>query len=138
LGERQRDKKQRGEMDRKRYKRIGTGSFFGDFVYREITPQDHFLVKLKELIPRERFPQQLTGYYRGGAEVGRPPYDPAVVLSMLVVTYMCDLSERQVEVMVNYHLPMKYFVGLAVNERAPDHSTLEVAPDLGSRSEGGS
>jgi IS5 family transposase len=29
-----------------------------------------------------------------------------------------------VEEMVTYHLPMKYFVGLAVNEHAPDHSTL--------------
>jgi IS5 family transposase len=34
------------------------------------------------------------------------------------------VSERQVEEMVTTHLPMKYFVGLAVNERAPDHSTL--------------
>ena len=111
-------------MGRKRFKRIGEGSFFGDFVYREIIPQDHFLVKLKELVPWERFTQQLIRYYRGGGEVGRPPYDPAVILRMLLVAYLYDLSERQVEEMVNYHLPMKYFVGLAVNERAPDHSTL--------------
>jgi transposase len=66
----------------------------------------------------------LTGTYRGGAEVGRPPYDPTVILRMLLVAYLYDLSERQVEEMVNYHLLMKYSVGLAVNERAPDHSTL--------------
>ena len=41
---------------------------------------------------------------------------------MLPVAYLVDLSERQAEEMVNYHLPMKYFVGLAVNERAPDHT----------------
>jgi IS5 family transposase len=111
-------------VGRKRYKRIGEGSFFGDFVYEEIIPRDHFLVKLKELIPWDGYTEQLIGYYRGGAEVGRPPYDPAVVLRMLLVAYLYDLSERQVEEMVTYHLPMKYFVGLAVNERAPDHSTL--------------
>jgi IS5 family transposase len=81
-------------------------------------------VKLKELIPWERFTQQLITYYRGGAEAGRPPYDPSVILRMLLVSYLYNVSERQVEEMVNYHLPMKYFVGLAVNERAPDHSTL--------------
>jgi IS5 family transposase len=111
-------------MGRKRFKQIGMGSFFGDLVYREVIPPDHFLVKLKELVPWERFTQQLITYYRGGAEVGRPPYDPAVILRMLLVSYLYDVSERQVEEMVNYHLPMKYFVGLAVNERAPDHSTL--------------
>jgi transposase len=56
--------------------------------------------------------------------VARPPYDPTGILRMLLVAYLYDLSEPQVEEMVNYHLPMKYFVGLAVNERAPDHSTL--------------
>jgi IS5 family transposase len=43
---------------------------------------------------------------------------------MLPVAYLYDLSERQVEEVVNQHLPMKHFVGIAVNERAPDHSTL--------------
>jgi IS5 family transposase len=100
------------------------GSFFGDLVYRQVIPEDHFLVKLKQLIPWGRFTEQLIRYYQGGGEVGRPPYEPAVILRMLLVSYLYDLSERQVEEMVNYHLPMKYFVGLAVNERAPDHSTL--------------
>jgi hypothetical protein len=81
-------------------------------------------VKLKEVVPWERFTQQLIPYYQGGAQVGRPPYDPAVILRMLLVAYLYDLSERQVEKMVNYHLHMEYFVGLAANERAPDHSTL--------------
>ena len=54
-------------MGSRRFKHIGEGSFFGDFVYREMIPQDHFLVKLKELVPWERFTQQLIRYYRGGA-----------------------------------------------------------------------
>jgi hypothetical protein len=76
------------------------------------------------VVPWERFTQQLIPYYQGGAQVGRPPYDPAVILRMLLVAYLCDLSERQVEKMVDYHLLLEYFVGSAVNERAPDHSTL--------------
>jgi hypothetical protein len=44
-------------MGRRRFKRVGEGSFFGDFVYREIIPGDHFLVKLRELVPWQRFTQ---------------------------------------------------------------------------------
>jgi IS5 family transposase len=101
------------------------GSFFGDFVYRQVIPPDHFLVKLRELIPWGRYTEQLTRYYQGGAEVGCPPYDPALILRMLLLAYLYDVSERHVEEMVTCHLPMKYFAGLAVTEKAPDHTTLK-------------
>ena len=39
---------------------------------------------------------------------------------------MYNLSERQVENHLNENLPAKYFVGLAVDEKAPHHSTLTV------------
>ncbi len=62
----------------------------------------------------------------GGAEYGAPPYDPALVLRMLFISDLFDLSERQTEEFVNYHLPAKFFVGLCVDDSAPDHSTLSV------------
>jgi len=43
---------------------------------------------------------------------------------MLLITYLYNLSERQAEQVVNFQLPVKEFVGLAVDECAPDHSTL--------------
>jgi IS5 family transposase len=58
--------------------------------------------------------------------VGRPPFDPALVLKVEVIAYLYKLSERQVEVYINENLPAKYFVGLAVDQKAPDHSTLTV------------
>ena len=111
-------------MSRERFKAQAQDSFFGRFVYDEVIPSDHFMVKLKEIIPWERFTYKLVRYYRGRAREGRPPYDPALLLRMLLVSYLYDLSERQTEEMVDYHLPIKCFVGLAVNEKAPDHSTL--------------
>jgi len=45
---------------------------------------------------------------------------------MCLLAYLYDLSERQVEVFVNENLPAKYFVGLGLDHRAPDHSTLSV------------
>jgi len=111
-------------MSRERFRAQGEDSFFGRFVYDQVIPSDHFLVKLKEIIPWQRFTRKLVRYYRGRAKEGRPPYDPALLLRMLLVCYLYGLSERQTEEMADYHLPVKYFIGLAVNEKAPDHSTL--------------
>ena len=43
---------------------------------------------------------------------------------MLLITYLHKLSERQTKELVNFQLPVKEFVGLTVDEPAPDHSTF--------------
>ena len=113
-------------MARRRFKELGMGTFFGDFVYERVVPREHFLVKLQEVIDWEALVPILLPAYEGMAERGRPPYSPVVILKMLVVAYLYQLSERQVEEMVNMHLAVKEFVGLAVDEAAPDHSTLSL------------
>lgn len=111
-------------MGEQHFKELGTESFFGRFVYERIVPRDHFLVKLAEVIDWEAFVPILLPAYEGQAREGRPPYSPEVIMKMLVITYLYGLSERQTEEVVNYNLPIKEFVGLAVDEPAPDHSTL--------------
>jgi IS5 family transposase len=111
-------------MGRPRFKKVGLGSFFGKFVYERVVPRDHFLVKLGEVLDWEAFVPVVLPAYDGLAEEGRPPYSPVIILRMLVITYLYSLSERQTEEVVNFNLPVKEFVGLAVDEAAPDHSTL--------------
>jgi IS5 family transposase len=111
-------------MSGERFKEQEKGSFFGDFLYDRIVPEDHFLRQLEAIIPWQRFSKRLVRLYRGKARQGRPPYDPAVILKMLLVAYLYDLSERQAEVVANDSLSIKWFLGLAVDEPAPDHSTL--------------
>jgi len=117
-------REERVHMGEQRFKALGTESFFGRFVYERIVPRDHFLVKLAEVIDWEAFVPILLPAYAGQAQEGRPPYSPEIALKMLVIAYLYGLSERQTEEVVNYHLPVKEFVGLAVDEPAPDHSTL--------------
>ena len=125
-------------MAQRRFKDLGRGSFFGDMVYLRVVPRNHFLVKLNQAIDWERFVPVLLPAYAGLAEEGRPPYSPVVILKMLLITYLYNLSERQTEEVANFQLPVKEFVGLAVDESAPDHSTLVSvqAPPAGSRSLG--
>lgn len=111
-------------MTEERFKEVGEGSFFGSLVYSRIVPRDHFLVQLGQIIDWEAFLPILLPAYEGLGKYGRPPYSPTVPLKMLVISYLYDLSERQTEEVVNYNLPVKEFVGLAVDEPAPDHSTL--------------
>jgi transposase len=111
-------------MARKRYIRQDKNSFFGEYLYDKIVPEGHFYRKLNEIIDWERFTGILIELYKGGGEYGRPPYDPAVTLKMLLISYLYNLSERQTEVYVNENMPAKYFVGMAIDQSAPDHSTL--------------
>lgn len=111
-------------MARQRFKKQDTGSFFGNFIYDRVVRADHFLRQLDAIIDWQPLTMQLIEYYGGGGMYGRPPYDPAVILKMLLIAYLYNLSERQTEDHVNDSLAMKWFLGLAVDEAAPDHSTL--------------
>ena len=113
-------------MTNPRYIQTDQHSFFGDFLYDQIVPENHFLRKLDALIDWPYYTKKLTKLYKGEGLAGRPAYDPALLLRCLLISYLYDLSERQTEVYLNENLPAKWFVGLAVDQNAPDHSTLSV------------
>ena len=110
----------------RRFRQTMKGSFFGDFIYNEVVPKDHFLMQLDRIIDWTPFTTMLIEYYKGKGERGEVPYDPAVILKMLFLTYLYNLSERQIEDYCDFYMPAKAFIGLGVAEKAPDHSTLSV------------
>jgi IS5 family transposase len=112
--------------EKQRFVKTANNSFYGDYLYDQVVPEGHFLRILKSMIDWDLFTQKLIRLYKGEGVVGRPPFDPALVLKVELIAYLYNLTERQVEVYVNENLPAKYFVGLAVNQCAPDHSTLTV------------
>jgi len=109
-----------------RFQDTGKGSFFGDFVYKRIVPQDHFLVALNNLFDWDTLSGRLLKAYEGNGQWGRPPYNPVQMFKILFISYLYGVSEREVEELVNFHLVVKWFVELAVDEAAPDHSSLSV------------
>lgn len=113
-------------MSHERFRETGEGSFFGNLVYERAVPQGHFLRQLRELVDWEALTQDWVALYKGGAEYGPPPYHPSLVLKLLVLTYLYNLSERQVELFVNDSLSAKYFLGIAADEPCPDSTTLSV------------
>jgi IS5 family transposase len=112
-----------------RFREKGGDSFWGNAIYDVVVPKTHFLRQLGELLDWDALTAGFANYYKGGAEYGPVPYHPATLLKMLLIAYLYKLSERQTESYVSDSLAARYFLGLAANEPAPDHSTLTVFRD---------
>lgn len=65
-------------------------------------------------------------HYRGKGQIGKAPYNPTLILKMLLLSYLWNVSERMVEELANDSLSVGLFLGIGVNEKVPDHSTLTV------------
>ncbi len=100
------------------------GTFFGNFLYDQKVSRNHFLRKLNEVVDWDRFTRKLLGYYRSKGEIGQAPYNPTIMLKMLLLSYLWNVSERMIEVLANDSLAIGLFLGLGTDERSPDHSTL--------------
>jgi transposase len=111
-------------MSNPRFKRVGIGSFYGDPVYERAVPERHVLRRLERAVDWHAFTERLVELYKGKGRVGRPPYDPSIILKMLVLANLYGLSDRATQARVNDSLSAKWFLGLAVDEPAPNHSTL--------------
>jgi IS5 family transposase len=111
-------------MAKIRCKETAADSFFGNFLYDQKVSREHFLRKLNEVIEWERFTKKLLVHYKGKGQVGRAPYDPTLILKMLLLSYLWNVSERMVEELANDSLSVGLFLGIGANERVSDHSTL--------------
>jgi len=107
-----------------RTKNTGMGSFFGTFLFDQIVPKDHFMRALKELFDWEEFGRSLLHLYTGQGLYGRTPYDPTMMLKMLFLSHLYGISERQTEWFVNENISARFFLDLALDQLAPDHSSL--------------
>lgn len=67
-------------MDQERYAETRNQSFYGDYLYDMVVPQDHFFRKLRDLMDWSRFTKKLIKLYKGGGVVGRPPFNPGMLL----------------------------------------------------------
>ena len=105
-------------MEQQRFIKTDSDSFFGDYLYDQIVPQEHFLRKLLQIIDWERFTRKLIKLYKGEGVVGRPPFDPQLLLKVELIAYLYHLSERQVEVYINENLlPSSLLAWLWIRKR---------------------
>ena len=88
----------------------------------EYVPRNHLLRTIKRAIDFEFVYDKVKELYKPG---GRPSYDPVILLKMWLIGYLYNItSERQLEQEVNMNLAYRWFLGIPLHKRVPDHSTL--------------
>ncbi len=97
-------------------------SFYGDHIYDQVIPDDHFLRQLEKAVDFSFVNDLCRDAYN--PDVGRPAYEPEMMFKILFLQFLCDISDRRIEEEVNFNLVLKWFVGLAINESPPDASSL--------------
>lgn len=62
--------------------------------------------------------------YSSGAHGGRPPYDPVMMLKVLVIQTTNNLSDERTEFLINDRLSFMRFLRLDLSDRVPDARTI--------------
>lgn len=89
----------------------------------DLVPQDHFLRKLDTALDLSFVYEETTHLY--SRKYGRPPIDPVVLVKYLLVGFLYGIpSERQIEERINDSNAFRWYLGIDLDERAPDHSSI--------------
>jgi transposase len=88
----------------------------------EIVPENHLLRLVDKHIDLSFIRDKVKHLY---SHTGRPSIDPEVLLRMLLIGYLYGItSERRLCEEVQMHIGYRWFVGLSLEDKVPDHSTF--------------
>jgi transposase len=89
----------------------------------ELVPSDHFLRKVDKYIDFSFLYEKVKPYYC--PDNGRPALDPVLLFKMMLIGYFYGIrSERQLEKEINGNIYYRWFLGLGLTDKVPDHSTI--------------
>lgn len=88
----------------------------------ELIPESHLLRLVDKHIDLSFIRSKVKHLY---SHTGRPSIDPEVLLRMLLIGYLYGItSERRLCEEVKMHIGYRWFVGLSLEDKIPDHSTF--------------
>jgi len=103
--------------------RNGTQIKFHCITIEDLVPADHFLREVDTAVDFSFIYDEVRELYC--ANNGRPSTDPVVLVKYLLLGYLYGIaSERQIEEQCRERNPFRWFLGLDIDERVPDHSTI--------------
>lgn len=89
----------------------------------DLVPADHMLRKIDKYIDFSFIDEKVRHLYC--QDNGRPAIDPLVLFKMIFLGYFYGIrSERQLEREVQTNLAYRWFLGLGLTDRVPDHTTI--------------
>ena len=89
----------------------------------DLVPEGHFLRKLDAVLDLGFVYEETAHLY--SQRYGRPPIDPVVLVKYLLVGFLYGIpSERQIEQRIQTDVALRWYLGLDLFDRVPDHSTI--------------
>src|SRR5580693_2720234 len=110
--------------------------FFGEFASIEVlVEKNHPYRKIRDLVNINELLPKVEGLYSAGK--GRKGYGAEKALRMLILQFMEDLSDREMERYLKENLACKWFCGFELASQTPDHSYFRTVRDsVGTRGMG--
>jgi transposase len=98
---------------------------FYSFRLDEVVPDDHLVRAIAAVLDLSWVYAELASYY---PEMGRPSIDPVLMIRMLIVGYVFAIrSERALCREIQVNLAYRWFCGLSIEDKVPDHSAFSRA-----------
>jgi transposase len=98
---------------------------FYSFCLEEAVPDDHLVRAITAVLDLSWVHGELAPYY---SRLGRPSIDPTLMIRMLIVGYVFAIrSERALCRETQVNLAYRWFCGLSIEDKLPDHSAFSRA-----------
>lgn len=98
------------------------GQLFYSFNLEETVPKDHQVRGIAAVLDLSWLHGELAPHY---SNLGRPSIDPALIIRMLILGYAFGIrSERALCREVQVNLAYRWFCGLGLEDKIPDHSAF--------------
>jgi transposase len=98
------------------------GHLFYSFNLEDVVPKDHQVREIAAVLDLSWLHGELAPHY---SNTGRPSIDPALIVRMLILGYIFAIrSERALCREVQVNLAYRWFCGLGLEDKVPDHSAF--------------
>jgi transposase len=98
------------------------GQLFYSFCLDEVVPDDHRVREIAAVLDLSWMHAELAPHY---SHLGRPSIDPVLMIRMLILGYVFAIrSERLLCREVQVNLAYRWFCGLSIEDKIPDHSAF--------------
>ncbi len=93
-----------------------------DYYCNDLIPEDSFFRRFRNLVGPLITDEMFKEIYCGNN--GRPPISPSLLVKAMLIQSHMNLSDREIERACQFDLEVKFALGLRIDERAFDHSSV--------------
>ena len=89
----------------------------------DLVPMEHLLRKVNDIIDFSFIYNEVENMYCHNN--GRPSIDPVVLIKFLLIGFLYGInSERRISEEIQVNMAYRWFLGLDIMDKVPDHSTI--------------